>query len=108
MNPLSHTISFDGRLIISPASRRNCRNLDIIPRVQAFGVYTLVLSSYFPQRARDLLTYQLLILRTYSQFGGAAWRHYDDAFGRDAPARSLSDWSHMNIELYNLHTANAS
>ena len=106
--PTLPTISFDGRLIISPATRRNRRNLDIIPWVQAFGVYTLVLSSYFPQRARDLLTYQLLILRTYSQFGGAAWRHYDEAFRRDAAARGLSDWSHMNVELYNFHTANAS
>ena len=106
--PTFPIISFDGRLIISPATRRNRRNLDIIPWVQAFGVYTLVLSSYFPQRARDLLTYQLLILRTYSQFGGAAWRHYDEAFRRDAAARGLSDWSHMNVELYNFHTANAS
>ena len=55
--PTFPTISFDGRLIISPATRRNRRNLDIIPWVQAFGVYTLVLSSYFPQRARDLLTW---------------------------------------------------
>ena len=33
--PTLPTISFDGRLIISPATRRNRRNLDIIPWVQA-------------------------------------------------------------------------
>jgi hypothetical protein len=51
--------------------------------------------------------YELLILRTYSQFGGGgdAWRNYDEAFRRDAAARGLSDWSNMNVELFNIHTA---
>jgi hypothetical protein len=37
--------------------------------------------------------------------GGDAWRNYDEAFRRDAAARGLSDWSNMNLELFNIHTA---
>ena len=47
----------------------------------------------------------LYCVRTYSQFGGDAWRNYDEAFRRDAAARGLSDWSNMNVELFNIHTA---
>jgi hypothetical protein len=44
-------------------------------------------------------------MRTYSQFGGDAWRNYDEAFCRYAAARDFSDWSNMNVELFNIHTA---
>ena len=64
--------------------------------------------SYFPHRSRDLVLYQLLILCTFSRFGGSTWRWYDDAFRRDAAARGVVDWSHMNVELWNFHTASAS
>jgi hypothetical protein len=73
---------------------------DIAHWVQAFSVYTLVMVSYYPWRAVDLLKYQLLILRTQAQFGGQAWLNYDEAFRRDAAARSC-----MHVELYNFHTA---
>ena len=63
-----------------------------------------VLVSFFPHRTPDLLLYNLLILRTAAQFGGGAWRNYDEAFRREAAARGLTDWSHMNVELYNVHT----
>jgi hypothetical protein len=56
--------------------------------------------SYYPWRAVDLLKYQLLILRTQAQFGGQAWLNYDEAFRRDAAARSC-----MHVELYPFHTA---
>ena len=52
-----------------------------------------------------LIRYQLLILRTQSQFGGLAWYHYDEAFPRDAAARRVVDWSAMHVELYNFHTS---
>lgn len=32
----------------------------------------------------------------------------NEVFRRDAAAWDLSDWTHMNIELYNFHTANVS
>lgn len=65
----------------------------------------MILVSYFPERARYLFAYQLLILRMYTQFGGTAWLTYDEAFRRDAAARHIIDRSHMNVELYNFHTS---
>ena len=43
-------------------------------------------------------------MRTAAQFGGDAWRNYDEAFRRETAARGLTDWSHMNVKLYNVHT----
>jgi hypothetical protein len=57
-----------------------------------------------PICAADLIRYQLLILRMYTQFDGLAWYNYDEAFRRDAAARHVVDWSRMHVELYNFHT----
>ena len=65
----------------------------------------MVVVSFAPHRAVELLTYQLLILRTSKQFKGLAWRDYDEPFHRDAAARAISDWSRVHMELYNYHTA---
>ncbi|KXJ16818.1 hypothetical protein AC249_AIPGENE22806 [Exaiptasia diaphana] len=48
---------------------------------------------------------KLLIIRTYRQFGGRAWLHYDQDFREFASASNLTDWSKLNPELYNFHTA---
>ncbi|CAH3020811.1 unnamed protein product, partial [Porites evermanni] len=47
---------------------------------------------------------KLLIIKTPRQFPGKAWLHYDIAFCRDAAVSGLTDWSHMNLDLYNFHT----
>ena len=65
----------------------------------------MIVVSFAPYRAVDLLSYQLLILRTSKQFKGLAWRDYDEAFRRDAAARAITDWSRLHVELYNYHTA---
>lgn len=51
----------------------------------------------FPHRARDLLLYERLILRTSVHCGGDAWRNNGEAFRRNAAARDLSDWSHITL-----------
>ena len=67
----------------------------------------LVMVTYWPSRAADLIRYQLLILHTRAQFGGLAWYNYDEAFRRDAAACQVADWSAMHLELYNFHTSAA-
>jgi hypothetical protein len=52
-----------------------------------------------------LSSYKLLILRTYRQFAGYAWCDYDKAFRQHAAATRLLDWSELNVQLFNLHTA---
>lgn len=75
--------------------------------MEAFSCFSLVMTSYFPQRARDLCQYQLLILRTHRQFHNRAWLSYDWAFREHAAVTGLVDWSAINVQLFNFHTAGA-
>ena len=72
---------------------------------QAFAVYTLVVTAYYPTRVTDLLKYQLLIMRTAQQFSGSAWLAYDRDFRRQAAAYKLTDWSHLNPELFHFYVS---
>ena len=56
--PTMPTISNNGHLVLPPSSGRNRQNLDKIQWVQAFGLYPVVMVSYFRHRARDLVLYQ--------------------------------------------------
>ena len=62
---------------------------DLVSWIEAFSIYTLILTSYFPHRWRDLTVYKLLIIRTYRQFVGRAWMNYDKAF-RWKPSLNMS------------------
>jgi hypothetical protein len=79
--PSGPVISIDGRVVVSHNPKPLRRLHDIAQWVQAFSIYTLVMVSYCPWRAVDLLKYQLLILRTQAQFGGQAWLNSMKLFG---------------------------
>ena len=81
---------------------------DISGWMEAFSVYCCVLTAHFPNRAKDLLLYQMMILRTYRQFTGRVWLAYDRAFRERAAATNLTDWSEVNTQLFNFHSAGAS
>ena len=53
------------------------------------------------------MNYQLLILRTHRQFTGRVWFAYDHAFREHAAATNLTDWSSINVQLFNFHAAGA-
>ena len=101
----SPLICIDGQVIVSQASKPPRRLTDISQWLQTFAIYMLVMVTYWPNCAADLIRYQLLILRTHAQFGGLAWYNYDEAFRRDAAARQVTDWLAMHVELYNFHTS---
>lgn len=92
----------DGQLIINPGPRKTKLITDIVTWVQAFAIYASIYCTYQPQRARDLWLYQLFIIHMSKQFRGIAWANYDKAFRRDAAARNITDWSQMNVELFNV------
>ena len=81
------------RLVLRP-SRKRKDIADIQSWSQAFPIFTLVLTSYFPHQSSDLLRYQLIILRSQQQFGGVAWLNYDRAFRCEDAALRLGDWPH--------------
>ena len=59
---------FDGRLVLTSSPKKPKRRIeDISTWLEAFSIYCLVLVSHFPNRWKDLLQYQLLILRTHHQ-----------------------------------------
>ena len=95
----------DGRLVLTGAARKPRKEIhDILSWVVAFTVYSVILTSHFFHRWRDLASYKLLILRTDRQFSGSAWCEYK-AFRQHAAASKLSDWSSINVQLFNFHTA---
>ena len=51
------------------------------------------------------MQYQLLILRTHHQFAGRVWLGYVRAFREHAAASNLTDWSTINVQLFNFHAA---
>ena len=72
------------------------------------GGLCLILVSHFLNRWKDLMQYQLLILRTYRHFSGRVWLAYDQAFREHAAASRHTDWSSMNVQLFNFHSAGSS
>ena len=99
----------DGRLVFLPSTKKQRRRVeDIVTWSEAFTTLMLILMSYFPHRWKDLTSYKLLIPRTYRQYSGRVWLAYDQAFRQHAAATKLVDWSTMNVQLYNFHSAGAS
>ena len=97
---------FDGRLVLTSSPKTpKWRIEDISSWLEAFSIYCLVLVSHFPNRWKDLLQYQLLILRTHCQFAGRVWLSYDRAFRENAAATNLTDWSQLNTTLFSFHSA---
>ena len=109
LNEPEPQLLFDGRLVLTSTPKKPKRRVDDITSwLEAFSIYCLILSSHFPHRWKDLMQYQLLILRTHRQFAGRVWLAYDRAFREHAAALNLTDWSTINVQLFNFHAAGAS
>ena len=109
LNEPEPQLLFDGRLVLTSTPKKPKRRVDDITSwLEAFSIYCLILSSHFPHRWKDLMQYQLLILRTHRQFAGRVWLAYERAFREHAAASNLTDWSTINVQLFNFHAAGAS
>ena len=65
---------FDGRLVLTSQPKKQWRCIeDIASWMEAFTIFSLILVSHFPNCWKDLMQYQLLILRTYHHFSGRVW-----------------------------------
>ena len=99
----------DGRLVLSAPPKKPRRRIeDITTWTEAFTVYELVLTSFFPHRGNNLTLYKLLILRISRQFSGRVWLAYDKVFREHNAATRLADWSTMNAQLFTFHAGGAS
>ena len=95
-------------MLTSQPKKQRRRIEDIASWMEAFVIFSLILVSSFPHRWKDLMQYQLLILRTYRHFSGRVWLAYDQAFREHAAATRLTDWSSMNVQLFNFHAVGSS
>ena len=65
----------DGCLVLTSQPKKQRRRIDDIASwMEAFAIFSLILVSGFPHRWKDLMQYQLLILRTYRHFSGSLAR----------------------------------
>lgn len=62
---------FDGRLVLTSTPKKPKWHIkDISGWMEAFSVCCCMLTAHFPNRVKDLLLYQMLILWTYCHFTG--------------------------------------
>ena len=92
----------DGKLLVSK-KRRLVEVEDILTWTEAITIYQMVICASHPHRWSDLTKYKLLIIQTARHSPGRSWLECDVAFQKDAAATGASDWSRMNLDLYNFH-----
>ena len=73
---------------------------DLLSWVQCFGTYIAIVTSDRPERMRQLLAYQTLIVREARRCGGRDWLAYDSYFRQQAVGDDKADWSRLNQSLY--------
>ena len=93
---------FDGKLVVSK-KRWVVEIQDILTWTEAFTIFQMVMCAIHPHCWPDLTKYKLLIIQMARQSPSRAWLEYDLAFRKDAAATGASDWSKMNLDLYNFH-----
>jgi len=81
--------------------QKHIRELSIMEWVQSFAVYMAVLSSKTPHRIPDLLGYQQRIIQaSYSRQPGR-WAVYDRQFRLKASATGSTNWSTIDLNIWN-------
>ena len=83
----------------TPAKNRR-EILDVLSWVQCFGTYMAIITSKYPERVRQLLAYQTLIVREARRCGAKGWLAYDFYFRQQVVGDEKADWSKLNQSLY--------
>jgi len=73
---------------------------DFTTWVQCFNIYTAVVISKEPERAKNLLAYMSLIAKCSLKFEWPSWAVYDLNFRQDAADSGLKDWSKVEPSTY--------
>ena len=99
----------EGCLVLTSQPKKQRRRIDDIASwMEAFTIFSLILVFSFPHHWKDLMQYQLSILRPYRHFSGRVWLAYDQVFCEHTAATRLTDWSSMNVQLFNFHASGLS
>lgn len=82
-------------------SKRSRREVpDLLSWVQCFSTYLAVVATQHPERVKQLLAYQTLIVCEGRHCGGKGWLAYDSMFRQQAAGHLEVDWSKLNSSLY--------
>ena len=85
----------------SSDTKKNRREIpDFLSWLQCFGVYASIVVSKQPDRFRQLMAYQTLMIREARRCGGTGWLAYDAMFRQQAAHAPGTDWSKLNTSLY--------
>ena len=97
---------FDGRVVLNASSKcqRRCID-DIVTWLKAFSVFSLILASHFPHRWRDF-TLHLLLIRALITSSEVVFGWPTISLSASMPL-ARTDWSNMDVQLFNFHSAGA-
>ena len=83
------------------ASRPQRREVpDFMSWLQCFGTYVAVVANHKPERIKQLMAYQTIMIREARRCGGAGWQGYDTMFRQLAATTPDTDWGQLNSALY--------
>ena len=68
--------------------------------LQCYGTLVSVIAHKFPTKLPQLMAYQSIIIRCYTDYEGDGWLAYDRAFRRKAAYEKCLDWSKLNTSFY--------
>ena len=85
---------------LSGSSRRQVP--DLLSWIQCFWMYAAVVTSKHPDKTKQLLAYQTMIVREARRCGGKGWLAYDSMFRQQAILSPNCDWSKLNNSLYSV------
>ena len=74
----------EGKLVVSGSKKWVIEIADIVTWIEAFTIFSMILSHTFPSPRKDLNQYKLLIIQTARRFSDKSWLHYDIAFRKEA------------------------
>ena len=73
---------------------------DFLSWLQCFGVYASVVADQQPERFKELMAYQTIMIREARRCGGSGWLAYDSMFRQQAANARGTDWAKLNTSLY--------
>ncbi len=73
---------------------------DVLSWLQCFTTYAAVVTARYPEKIRELLAYQAMIISEARRCGGRGWLLYDAAFRQQIRSFETVDFSRINQSLY--------
>ena len=73
---------------------------DFLSWLECFGVYASVVANQQPERFKELMAYQTIMIREARRCGGSGWLAYDSTFRQHAANARGTDWAKLNTSLY--------